>query len=99
MFLLSFVGCTAGMLTFTLQQSVCISTCPPEHEYYPLVFNNEATLGNLPAQNMSRHLKATPSISAGFPLAFFLWLLQPFWLFPARLKHRFRIATRPSTWQ
>ncbi|CBY20392.1 unnamed protein product [Oikopleura dioica] len=45
MFLLSFVGCTAGMLTFTLQQSVCISTCPPEHEYYPLVFNNEATLG------------------------------------------------------
>ena len=45
MFLLACFGSTAGMMSFTLQQTVCISTCPPEHEYFPLVKNNEATLG------------------------------------------------------
>ena len=45
MFILATFGSTSGMLAFTLQQTVCLSTCPPEHEYFPLVRDGEASLG------------------------------------------------------
>ena len=47
MFILAFIGSAAGMMAFTLQQTICISTCPPEHEYFPLVRDGKASLGIL----------------------------------------------------
>jgi hypothetical protein len=35
MFLLACLGSTSGMLAFTLQMNVCISTCPPDYTYFP----------------------------------------------------------------
>ena len=45
MFLLACLGAFAGMMVFTLQQTVCISTCPPDYEYFPLVKNGDAEFG------------------------------------------------------
>lgn len=42
MFLLACVGAFAGMMAFTLQQTVCISTCPPDYEFFPLVKDGDA---------------------------------------------------------
>ena len=44
MFLLACLGSTAGMMAFTLQQTICISTCPPDYPYFPQVKVGTATL-------------------------------------------------------
>jgi hypothetical protein len=44
MFLLACLGSTAGMLAFTLQQTICISTCPPDYPYFPQVKVGTASL-------------------------------------------------------
>ena len=44
MFLLACLGSTAGMMAFTLQQTICISTCPPDYPYFPQVKVGTASL-------------------------------------------------------
>ena len=81
MFLLACCGSTAGMMAFTLQQTVCISTCPPEHEYFPLVSANRAQLGESlksTTLNTFQLSKAGVFTWVGLDLVCFSWLRRHF---------------------